>query len=512
MRIVSFAELDSTSTQAATLLAAGTEVPPFAVMAATQTAGRGRRGNPWESPVGNLYVTFALPPLRATHDAAPLVAAVIVAREIARLTGLTPTLKWPNDLLFAGKKIGGLLLEGSMRGDEPGAVLCGLGLNLSSAPELAPPLEAGSLAALSGRTLAPRAVAEALAAAFEREWGSEALSGAALHAAWSELAIAPGQLWIAQEDGAVASTRAGAGLALDGALVLRALDSDATETLHSADHRFRWLYQGHGRDAAPLVLADVGNTRTKLAAHLPASAATAERFADEDPALAALAATLPSRPWPIFALSVNPARLADFTRRAAAHGLTVVPLTKRNVLRRDPIEDIAAAELEVYPLAELGIDRLAACEGWLSTLSPAERAASGKTAILVSCGTALTVDAVDANGTHYGGLIAPGLQTALSSLHAATGLLPLLDAQSAPSYATLALGRSTRDAMFQGALHAAAGAVVAVASRHVSPIVLLTGGDAERLIPLLPRSLGARLAPDLVLTGAKSLALGGIAP
>jgi len=124
--------LGSTNTEAEKLFRAG-EKAPFWVRADEQTAGRGRRGRDWSSPVGNFYATacyaFDGPP----QDAAKLsfVTAIAVAQALSVYTLTSqPSLKWPNDVLLDGRKIAGLLLE-----SKSGHVLVGIGVNLVSHPE-----------------------------------------------------------------------------------------------------------------------------------------------------------------------------------------------------------------------------------------------------------------------------------------------------------------------------------------------------------------------------------------
>lgn len=129
------------STNAAALQYAvehGDDTQPLWIVAREQTAGRGRRGNEWVSPPGNLYATLLLvdpaPPRRApelsfvaalaVHDAI-LDRAPILAGRVA--------LKWPNDVLCDGKKLAGILLEGRMRG-ETIAVAIGIGVNCRHHP------------------------------------------------------------------------------------------------------------------------------------------------------------------------------------------------------------------------------------------------------------------------------------------------------------------------------------------------------------------------------------------
>lgn len=123
----------STQDEAAARRAAGEEAP-LAVLAAEQTAGRGRLGRPFSSPPeGSLALTLAwrtpLPPsARSWLPLAVGVAAVAALRTVTGATGMTGVgLKWPNDLVTAeGRKLGGILAEA--RGAD--TVLLGIGVNL----------------------------------------------------------------------------------------------------------------------------------------------------------------------------------------------------------------------------------------------------------------------------------------------------------------------------------------------------------------------------------------------
>ncbi len=129
------------------------EPPPFLVLALEQTAGRGRQGRRWESPAGRgVYATRVLAvagrePLRTL----PLLAAVGLARGVDELIGRGRCgLKWPNDLLVGGRKIGGVLIEAVPHGPEAWVALVGFGIN--HAPTAVPgrPEGATSLAEEAG--------------------------------------------------------------------------------------------------------------------------------------------------------------------------------------------------------------------------------------------------------------------------------------------------------------------------------------------------------------------------
>lgn len=154
-RLHSFETLGSTSDLCRDLARQG-EPEGYAVMARRQTAGRGSRGRDWVSAPGNLFLSCLLRPADRPRDAGlwALLAGVAVAECLA---SADVKLKWPNDILHRGAKLGGILVETELRTN---AVLdylvIGIGLNLGSAPDLAD----RSVASLDGRIspeqLAPR--------------------------------------------------------------------------------------------------------------------------------------------------------------------------------------------------------------------------------------------------------------------------------------------------------------------------------------------------------------------
>jgi len=121
----------------AKLLAASGAPEGLVVMAEEQTAGRGRAGRSWITPPGQaLAVSVVLRPDLPADRATPLImlAGLAVCRAIEQATPLHAMLKWPNDVLIAGKKVAGLLLETALNGDRLDYAVLGLGLNVSFAP------------------------------------------------------------------------------------------------------------------------------------------------------------------------------------------------------------------------------------------------------------------------------------------------------------------------------------------------------------------------------------------
>ncbi|MDB5330900.1 MAG: birA [Phycisphaerales bacterium] len=134
-RLYWFPRLRSTNDHAAAMRRAGRLYAPAVVLAGRQTAGRGRGANTWWSAGGSITVTFAFPidSQMAPHQL-PLIAGLAVRNAAAELTGDNGVqLKWPNDLLYGGRKLGGLLCERIEKAD-----LIGLGLNVNIVPSHAP--------------------------------------------------------------------------------------------------------------------------------------------------------------------------------------------------------------------------------------------------------------------------------------------------------------------------------------------------------------------------------------
>ena len=132
-RVFHFFKTDSTNRVAMELGYAG-EPEGTVVLAEAQTAGRGRSGRSWHSERGTgLYFTILLRP-RLAPAQAPLLtmlAGVSAHTAITAQTGLVPELKWPNDLLLNGKKLGGILTEMHAEPSQVRFVIVGIGINVN---------------------------------------------------------------------------------------------------------------------------------------------------------------------------------------------------------------------------------------------------------------------------------------------------------------------------------------------------------------------------------------------
>lgn len=96
------------------------------VLAREQTGGRGRMGRTWASPPGGLWLSILLRPDDPFDPRVGLAAAVGVAAALRRVSGAEVGLKWPNDLVLHGRKVGGVLVE-----SVPPWAVVGIGVNVN---------------------------------------------------------------------------------------------------------------------------------------------------------------------------------------------------------------------------------------------------------------------------------------------------------------------------------------------------------------------------------------------
>jgi BirA family biotin operon repressor/biotin-[acetyl-CoA-carboxylase] ligase len=120
------------------------------VLADHQTAGRGRRGRRWTASPGRglLFSVILRPPmLPARWPELALLAGCAVAEGIEEATGVPTRLRWPNDVLVAGRKVAGILAEGTV--GATGVVVLGIGVNVGPPEGDWPPELAGRATAVA---------------------------------------------------------------------------------------------------------------------------------------------------------------------------------------------------------------------------------------------------------------------------------------------------------------------------------------------------------------------------
>jgi BirA family biotin operon repressor/biotin-[acetyl-CoA-carboxylase] ligase len=244
--VVFFEETTSTNDVALDLAARGAG-EGTCVVALSQTAGRGRRGRSWTSPPGaGVYFTAVLRPSRhalPAEDASPsrltLVAAVSVADAIETVSGLSPQIKWPNDLVIDSgrdaatgawhrRKLAGILTEGAVAGGDVQHVVVGIGVNLM--PTAYPPgVVATSIASETTRPASAADVFAACRAALARDYATWARGGwADLLERWRVRSPSSRGFRVTWSEGGCRRNGTTAGLDDEGALIV----SDADGKLH----------------------------------------------------------------------------------------------------------------------------------------------------------------------------------------------------------------------------------------------------------------------------------------
>lgn len=245
------------------------------------------------------------------------------------------------------------------------------------------------------------------------------------------------------------------------------------------------------------LLLDLGNSRLKWRCdagdRAPPSAALPRAGHSADELVAALA--LPAQPDAIRLASVaGPGATANLVA-ALARRFTATVQVARTPAAAPGLRN-AYADPE-----QLGVDR------WLALRAACS--ADARPACVVAAGTACTLDLVAPGGDHRGGLIVPGLALMAGALRGGTGDLDRRAAADPPQAAVADPGdaplvaRATGAAIALGARWALAALVLHHAARFRDEFpetrLLLTGGDASALLPLLPP--GVEYRPDLVLEG-----------
>lgn len=209
-------------------LARGGATEGTVVMADGQTAGRGRAGRPWFSPPGvNLYVSALLRPSIAPSAVSvfAFIASLALTHALAA-ESVRAAIKWPNDVVVDGRKIGGSLIEYAVSGSRLDYVILGTGVNVNVAAEdLRAALSdeadgATTLREAAGRDIDRNVFAARLLNEIERWYGTYRVEGpAAILSAWRERDALRGRR-ITVGDGARAFAAQACGVDDDGCLVV----------------------------------------------------------------------------------------------------------------------------------------------------------------------------------------------------------------------------------------------------------------------------------------------------
>ncbi len=192
----------------------------------SQTKGRGRVGRTWESPAGSgVYVSTILP-AELPPGALPGVgfwASLAVREACLRETGVALDLKWPNDLLWDGRKCVGILSQGRSNG-QASRVVVGVGINVNRPEEVAPQLERGAvwLSEAGGREFDRAAILATLLSIYERDFDRLMNEPTKVIADWALVANLAGKhVSVKATDGSQLHAGVVKAIAADGALLLQ---------------------------------------------------------------------------------------------------------------------------------------------------------------------------------------------------------------------------------------------------------------------------------------------------
>ena len=153
MRIIKVDAIDSTNTFVRKFYEGGKDFEPVCVRAITQTAGRGQRGSDWLTKAGENLTFSVLYPQKKLNISrhfllsATISLAVLEGLQMLKIPGLK--VKWPNDIMSAKKKIGGILIENLVKTEGIVASVIGIGINVNQLDFQGLP-QAGSVRSITG--------------------------------------------------------------------------------------------------------------------------------------------------------------------------------------------------------------------------------------------------------------------------------------------------------------------------------------------------------------------------
>ena len=454
----------------------------------SQTQGRGRQGRSWDSRPGECLMFSAgwcFEQSQYGLGGLALVSALACCRALERI-GVNIQIKWPNDLVVGGEKLGGILIETVSRQGKTAAVI-GIGINWVQPKAVA---GAGSV-----QNLAPHASAPAFARALLPELAT------ALET-FSRQGLAPflddyhrrhrdqNQPVCLLKDGETVLEGIALGVrSEDGALRIRSADGQE-QTMVSGEISLRPLHRQLPATPAAerLLLLDAGNSKLKWAwvenGHLV--------HADKAPY------------WDLSGLSQSWQQHGGESVRIV--GSAVCGQTKKAAvaaaLDRQPewlgsMPQALGIRNHYRQVAEHGADR------WFNVLG--SRAFTANACVVVSCGTAVTLDALTADNHYLGGNIMPGFNLMKEAMALHTANL------NRPIGRPYPFGTTTANALAGGMSDAVCGAVLLMHHRlqqkHPGQNVdiLITGGGAAKVKQGLPADFALdnriQIVDNLVLYG-----------
>jgi BirA family biotin operon repressor/biotin-[acetyl-CoA-carboxylase] ligase len=161
------------------------------IISGRQTAGKGRLKRAWMSPEGSLALSFVLYPAIQYLPYLIMSASLAVSNAIKQVTGIEADIKWPNDVQINGKKVCGILIENSIKGNAVEYAVTGIGININVKTKDYPDIEntATSLSQETGQDIPIADFTQKLLKELEIQY----LAGAGVYDAWRDKLITLGK-------------------------------------------------------------------------------------------------------------------------------------------------------------------------------------------------------------------------------------------------------------------------------------------------------------------------------
>jgi len=197
------------------------------VIADEQTASRGRMRRVWLSPQGSVSLSIVLYPDIVFLPSLIMLASLAVVYSIEAVTGLKAQIKWPNDVLVAGRKVSGILIENEVQGNTVGYTIIGIGINVnlrvSDFPDIPP--TATSLSEQLGNEVSRLDIIQSLLFEVERLYLNHQVG--AIYEQWRDRLVTLGES-IRVKSGKAIYVGIAESVAQDGSLLLRLTDGSLT--------------------------------------------------------------------------------------------------------------------------------------------------------------------------------------------------------------------------------------------------------------------------------------------
>ncbi|PIT50142.1 biotin--[acetyl-CoA-carboxylase] ligase [Snodgrassella alvi] len=448
------------------------DTPPQICLAYEQTAGRGRQDKAWKNRIGeclmfSLSWSFLRP--QAELGGLALVVALAVAQTLREL-GVAAQIKWPNDLMLDNSKLGGILIETIPRQKQQTTAVIGIGLNFSIPDQIGTATAIQSLLPQAQVTQIFQGILARLAQYLPR-FNQNGLNP--FLADYNSLHRDQGKMVHLLADGSSIAEGTVSGIAASGALLLQTASGERSFVTGEISLR-PGAAQNQLKEAGSkrYLLLDAGNSKLKWAWVENGCILSYGKAAYYD--------------------------LQPLTQDWAQHGTGVQRIIGCAVCgkaRQQQIANILPSPVTWLPSmpealgiynhyrnpAEHGADR------WFNVIG--SRRYSRHACVVVSCGTAVTVDALTDDNHYLGGSILPGFHLMKEALSRRTANL------NRPLGKPYAFATTTPNAMASGIMDAVCGAIVLMHARLQQkagagkPVdIIITGGGANKVAQALPNT------------------------